>query len=210
MTKLPNRLKLLKEVDYRDKESRKLGLFSCQCGNEKVLSISRVLSNSIRSCGCMVKDTRVNKTHGMRYTRTYSCWSGAKARATCKLNKDYPRYGGIGIGMSDEWVNSFESFYSDMGECPENKTLDRKDTTLGYSKENCKWSTVTEQQRNRLNSAIWHIKGINFESAEHAAVHFNVSRTSVTRWVHGYFDSRRNTFTKPKEDCYKEMKYGSA
>ena len=34
-----------------------------------------------------------------------------------------------------------------MGEKPENHSLDRIDNSIGYSKENCKWSTITEQNR---------------------------------------------------------------
>ena len=36
-----------------------------------------------------------------------------------------------------------------MGCRPAGMTLDRIDSTKGYSKDNCKWSTPSEQQSNR-------------------------------------------------------------
>jgi len=39
-----------------------------------------------------------------------------------------------------------------MGEKPNNKSLDRVDNNKGYSKENCRWSTRTEQCSNRRDN----------------------------------------------------------
>lgn len=60
----------------------------------------------------------------------------------------YPRYGGAGVTICPEWIDSFDRFLTDLGERPANTTLDRIDGSLGYTKDNCRWSTVAEQQRN--------------------------------------------------------------
>ena len=66
--------------------------------------------------------------------------------------KNHPRYddwGGRGITVCDEWLNSYEQFAKDMGEKPTPyHTLDRIDNDLGYSPGNCKWSTPLEQSNN--------------------------------------------------------------
>lgn len=62
----------------------------------------------------------------------------------------YERYGGAGIKVCRRW-QKFENFLEDMGERPDGKTLDRINNLKGYSKENCRWATIKEQQNNRKN-----------------------------------------------------------
>lgn len=57
------------------------------------------------------------------------------------------------VAVCFEW-ESFEAFLADMGERPAGTTLDRKDGTKGYSKDNCRWATATEQARNRKNAKL--------------------------------------------------------
>ena len=40
------------------------------------------------------------------------------------------------------------AFIKDMGERPEGMSLDRKDNSLGYEPDNCKWATKDEQMQN--------------------------------------------------------------
>jgi hypothetical protein len=51
-----------------------------------------------------------------------------------------------------EWIDSFSKFLKDMGEKPEGLSIDRINNSEAYSKENCRWATREEQQRNRRNS----------------------------------------------------------
>ena len=43
----------------------------------------------------------------------------------------------------------FKNFLVDMGERPENKTLDRIDVDGNYEPSNCRWATLSEQQKNK-------------------------------------------------------------
>ena len=81
-------------------------------------------------------------------TKTYYIWQSMKQRCLNPNNKNYKRYGGRNIKVCDRWKHSFQNFLNDMGEKPEGLTLDRINNDDGYKPENCKWSTVNEQQYN--------------------------------------------------------------
>ena len=67
----------------------------------------------------------------------------------------YKNYGGRGITVCDSWRDCFENFLRDMGDRPEKMSLDRINNNDGYSKENCKWSTVLEQNRNKRTTRVY-------------------------------------------------------
>lgn len=72
---------------------------------------------------------------------------------------DYKFYGQRGIKISTEW-NKFENFYRDMFlSYFQGLTIDRIDNNKGYSKENCKWSTIKEQCNNRRSNVLLTLNG---------------------------------------------------
>jgi len=110
----------------------------------------------------------------------YSTYGGMKKRCLSENDKDYPNYGGRGIKICEEWLGTdgFFNFIEDMGERPDNHTLDRKDTNGDYCKENCRWADVNTQNLNKRNvkyqGVIYYenldkyrsritVKGVNYE-----------------------------------------------
>lgn len=119
-------------------------------------------------------------------TQTYNSWKAMKARCYQKNNSRYYNYGAKGITVCEEWKNSFATFVADMGERPQDCTLDRIDNAKGYLKENCKWSNKFEQARNHTKVINLHIDGETKTLAEWAA-HFGIKYATVyVRYQKGY------------------------
>jgi hypothetical protein len=81
-------------------------------------------------------------------SRAYASWYGMLARCRNPNNVAYEVYGGRAITVAPEW-ESFEQFFLDMGVRPEGTTLDRIENSLGYFKNNCRWTTPIQQANNR-------------------------------------------------------------
>lgn len=156
----------------------------------------------------MVDKPFTPQKHGFRYTKEYKTWAAIKNRCFCKTSKDFKRYGKLGISMHEGWVYDFMAFFNHIGFAPTKKhQVDRKDTRRGYIPGNVRWATPKEQAQNRTSSYKWQVKGLAFSSAQDAATHFGVTDVTIHKWVRGYFDKRRGTFSKPKEGCYAVPRY---
>ena len=88
--------------------------------------------------------------HNMSYTPEYRTWTNMKQRCYNPNFVQYKDYGGCGIGVSEEWRNSFIAFYVDMGPKPFPRAqIDRINNCLGYSVSNCRWVIASTNARNR-------------------------------------------------------------
>lgn len=136
---------------FKDDDARYVRCI-CDCGKEKIINGYNVLNGGTISCGCRRKALKKysEKTMG---TPEYRTWLGIKARCHNPKNKNYARYGGRGITVSDNWVNNFSQFLADMGKRPSKAhSLERVNNDKGYSKENCIWLEMLLQGRNRRNT----------------------------------------------------------
>lgn len=93
-----------------------------------------------------------NYKTGLSKSRTYGSWASMIQRCTNPNRPEYNNYGGREIIVCEEWL-SFESFLSDMGECPSNNfTLERVNNDSGYNKHNCRWATYSDNLNNKRSS----------------------------------------------------------
>lgn len=135
------------------KDGHATWLCRCDCGAEKVVSGVNLRLGITQSCGCLNKEINSQKvkTHGMTGSRLYEEWKGIKYRCYNPKCSEYDRYGGRGITICPEWLNSFEAFrgWAIANGYQDNLTIDRIDNDGPYCPDNCQWITHKEQQNNK-------------------------------------------------------------
>lgn len=105
--------------------------------------------------------------HGLAGKRFAFIWHGMKARCTNKKNPKYKIYGEKGVRV--EWrsliefkkdmFNSYSEHCLTHGE--KNTQIDRMNSEGNYSKTNCRWATIREQNHNRRGIKLYRFEGEN-------------------------------------------------
>lgn len=130
-------------------------LCRCDCGVEKEVRAASLLRGKSKSCGCLRREMYAGMvSHGKSHEgREYRVWQNMLNRCRNSNLPGYRHYGGRGIEVCPRWLK-FENFLADVGVRPSPQhSLDRRNVDLGYSKENCRWATATEQVNNRRKIA---------------------------------------------------------
>lgn len=165
--------------------------FVCACGatkNKRASGVKKAVKHGyVPSCGC-ASVMGGNRSHGMSYHPAYFAWREMKDRCRRPAREDWARYGGRGITVCAAWED-FEQFWADMGATwQKGLSLDRINNDQGYSPENCRWATASEQARNRRTNVIvstpWGHMTVA-EASERSGVPLSAIRDRLKRgWDH--------------------------
>ena len=149
-------------------------LCKCDCGSNTTVSGKSLRKGETKSCGCLKLDLRREAftTHGKSETRLYIIFKGMKNRCYYKAHTAFQYYGGRGIGICEEWLNDFNSFYEWSMEngYSDDLTIDRIDTNGNYEPDNCRWATMLEQLNNTRYNHIMDYDGESHTLAEWARI----------------------------------------
>jgi len=127
----------------------------CRCGYEADIDFRTLVagtSSGCRRCRAVTAMNNANTTHGMSGNRhpLYPIWKSMKQRCLNPKNCRYPDYGGRGITVCSEWIQSFPSFYNwcIANGWRQGLHLDRADNNGGYSPDNCHFVTPIQNCHN--------------------------------------------------------------
>lgn len=165
----------------------------CACGKNKVIVGSNLRNGHTQSCGCLHKETMsVLKTkHASCNSKEYKTWSSIIQRCLNPNNSRFKSYCGAGIDVCDRWKKSFINFIADVGKCPDKKmSLDRINNKKGYSPDNCRWATNTQQARNKNTNRMISMDGETHCLSEWAEI-LNIPRERIKNRLRRGWDIKR-------------------
>lgn len=166
----------------------------CECGKSSTVFTSSLYGGATQSCGCLGRQARVasNTRHGMTNVPGYKSWQAMVSRCTVPSNCSYPHYGGMGIQVCAEWIDSPGAFLAHIGDRPTSgHSIDRIDNDKGYFPGNVRWATAAEQSRNKRRSCLMvSHKGAVRRLAEVIAENEIPRATVMTRLYRGWPESR--------------------
>jgi len=114
----------------------------CECGSECERKQRDLRpARGTKSCGCLIE------RHGATNSPEYKSYRHAKGRCNNPRNAKFKDYGGRNVKFL---YTSYKQFIEDVGLKPSpSHSIDRIWNDGNYEPSNCKWSTPTEQARNR-------------------------------------------------------------
>lgn len=139
-----------------DKEHNALWECTCDCGNVTIVPAAKLKNGHTKSCGCYHKNYigNLSRKHSETHTRLYTIWANLKRRCLNPNDTRYKSYAGRGIGICNEWRNSYESFarWAKNNGYTDNLSLDRINNNGNYEPSNCRWTTNIVQCNNKRNN----------------------------------------------------------
>lgn len=132
------------------------------------------------------------RIHGLSKSPEYRAWADMRQRCSNPKSTRFSRYGGRGISVCKSW-DSFEVFYFDMGDRPTpDHSIDRINNDLGYFKENCRWATRSQQQKNRSPFKCYLPKGDDHWTRKNPELAKKIARENIKN-SHGSNEKNSNS-----------------
>lgn len=153
------RLTVLEFVGRENNSGR--AIWKCLCGCGKLLEVngSRLKSGNVKSCGCLKRDSCIERStiHGETNTYFWKTWRGIKHRCNDISSPSYKYYGARGITYDPRWED-YSEFRKDMYEAYKAAvriwgshtriSIERLNVNGNYEKSNCTFIPLSMQPGN--------------------------------------------------------------
>lgn len=135
-------------------QTNRLYLFECP----RCLShVKRLKVNGSRqnNCGCVsIRHCGTYKWQGYTGLGAYSKWASMLSRCYDPSSPSFPRYGGRGIEVCEEWREDAGNFigWAFLSGWAPGLEIDRENNDGNYTPFNCRWVTAQENAQNRRST----------------------------------------------------------
>lgn len=160
--------KIIELISAKRNENREIErtvVAQCKCGYKKEVKLDNInKSKQCFNCFMQIRNDRTSPQEKEVNKKLRGVYGAMKDRCANPNSKDYVSYGGRGIAVCDEWQPSIKPFkeWAINNGYQVGLELDRRDSNLGYSPENCRWVTKVENLLNMssINLTIEDVKFI--------------------------------------------------
>ncbi len=151
------KLTVLRLVKRSKSIGRATSVWLCECECEATREVTR--DSLVRGYTYQCVECTTARLHGDSRTTLYTRWSTIKNRILNPKDISYNRYGGLGMTMAKEWIDSYKLFKEYMLSLPnagnmDILSIDRVHNGFGYHPMNLRWATDTQQARNKGNKGV--------------------------------------------------------
>ena len=140
-------------IERPGKRPRYRSIFKClACGNE--VERDSYAASRMKSCGCLWLAGRIKhgEARGGHKSKIMQCWTAMRERCMNPTHPSYAQYGGRGISICREWLESsvaFMEWAKINGGLKPGTQIDRIDCNGNYEPGNCRFVSCAVNARNR-------------------------------------------------------------
>ena len=145
-------------IDGVARDGHKILTVQClACGYVRHNACSR---DVVQNPNCNHVEKKVRKWPSKRLKKIYC---HMKYRCYCPSSRGYRFYGGRGIKVCDEWKNDPNTFirWALNNGYEENLSIDRIDSDLDYSPNNCRWISPNDNAKWKSTTNTYTVSGIS-------------------------------------------------
>lgn len=140
----------VKSKSHQDSWGRWYWLCETDDGKKSIVASSNLTTGHTKNHR---KKLEYSTPNGFR-KKIFYAWQAMKQRCYNPKTRNYKHYGGRGIAVCDEWLDSLQAFYdwATSNGCAEHLSIDRINNDGNYEPLNCRRATVKEQNNNQRRS----------------------------------------------------------